>query len=224
VLALLLGGVIAALIATGGWSALRPSELASLPEAVQALADRADAWGPWAFIAVYSIASMAFVPRSFLALVAGVAWGPVSALYTYVGALLGESLAFGAARGLGRGFVTTMLGARWRRWDAVLGRAGFQTVLVLRLIPLVPCDVINYGAGLGSVRFRDFILATAVGIVPGCILYAVAGHGLVGYNPLPLMLGFGGLVLLAALTLSLRRWRRAQTVEREGPSVEAVSP
>ena len=193
----LVGAVLGVLVATGGWSALRPS-------GIRELAARAEGWGPAAFIGLYSVASFAFVPRGVMALGAGLAWGWPSAAYTYVGALIGESLAFGAARGLGRGFVVRLLGERVRRWDALLGTAGFRTVLVLRLLPLVPCDVINYGAGLGAVRYRDFIGATALGIVPGCLLYALAGSGLVDANPVALVFGFGGLALLALAPFILR--------------------
>lgn len=200
VLVLLVGGVLAALVATGGSAALRPG-------GIRELAARAEGWGPGAFIALYCVASFAFVPRGVLALGAGLAWGLPSAAYTYVGALVGESFAFGAARGLGRGFVVRLLGDRLRRWDALLGAAGFRTVLVLRLVPLVPCDVINYGAGLGAVRYRDFIAATAVGIVPGCLLYALAGGGIVDANPVALVFGFGGLALLALAPFA---WRRAR--------------
>ncbi|MHC5020062.1 MAG: TVP38/TMEM64 family protein [Planctomycetota bacterium] len=82
-------------------------------------------------------------------------------------------------------------------------------IFILRLIPLVPCDVINYGAGLGSVRYRDFILATAVGIIPGCLLYAAAGTGLTDLNPVPLVFGFGGLIALGVIPWWLKRRKAA---------------
>lgn len=208
-LLVLVGLVLAALTATGGWAYLTP-------KGVNGLAAHWGAGAVPAFIVVYSIASFAFVPRGLLALAAGAAFGMPSALYTYAGALVGETLAFYAARLLGRGFVQMLLGTKLQGWEQRFGGSGFVAIVLLRLVPVVPCDVINYGAGLGSVRYRDFLAATALGIIPGCLLFAAAGHGLVEWNPIPLVFGFGGLVVLGVLPLW---WRHTRAADRTaGPA------
>ena len=199
--ALLVGAVASVsltLAATGWWRQVSP-------ERVRDLATRAGPWGPLAFIAGYTFASLPFLPRSVMALGGGMAFGLPSAGYTYVGALLGETLAFGLARGLGRDFVANRLGNRFAAWDARTAAHGFRTVLVLRLIPVVPCDIVNYGAGLSSVRYRDFLGGTALGIIPGCCAYAAVGDGLVTAKPGVLVFGVGALGVLALLPLAWRR-------------------
>ncbi|WP_397333710.1 TVP38/TMEM64 family protein [Ornithinimicrobium sp. INDO-MA30-4] len=48
-------------------------------------------------------------------------------------------------------------------------------ILTLRLIPIVPFTAINYGAGLSSVRFRDYFFGSALGMIPGSIAYVAVG-------------------------------------------------
>jgi uncharacterized membrane protein YdjX (TVP38/TMEM64 family) len=44
-------------------------------------------------------------------------------------------------------------------------------LLILRLIPLVPFNALNFGSGLTAMRWRDYALATVIGIVPGTLVY-----------------------------------------------------
>ncbi len=206
--------VLAGLTLSGGWHYLTPKGVNGL------VAEWGDGAIP-AFILMYSVASFAFVPRGLLALAAGAAFGMPSALYTYAGAMIGETLAFFAARWFGRGFVQHLLGEKLQSWEQRFGGSGFRTILVLRMIPVVPCDVINYGAGLGNVRYRTFALATALGIIPGCLLYAAAGDGLVDWKPGPLVFGFGGLVLSALLPLWWHKRRAAASGNGGASSDEA---
>ena len=202
VLLALIGGVLLALTLTDGWSYLTP-------KGVNQLAEDTGGWAVPAFIGIYSIASFAFVPRGLLALAAGAAFGFPSALYTYAGALIGETLAFYGGRFFGRGFVQVLLGERLENWESRLGGSGFRTIFVLRLIPLVPCDVINYGAGLGSVLAEH-----------GLEVYLAAGDGLVDLKPGPLVFGFGGLVVLGVLPFWLRRRRKAAAQAAEAAEAE----
>jgi uncharacterized membrane protein YdjX (TVP38/TMEM64 family) len=94
----------------------------------------------------------------------------------FTGAILGSSAAFALARTLARERVARWL-ARDRRAaaisDAVAGR-GLLVVLLLRLSPVFPYNVLNYALGASPVRYRDFLIG-GVGMLPGTVLYTYYG-------------------------------------------------
>jgi uncharacterized membrane protein YdjX (TVP38/TMEM64 family) len=59
--------------------------------------------------------------------------------------------------------------------DAAVGAQGFRVVLLLRLSPLFPFNLLNYALGLTRVRLRDFVLASLPGMLPGTLLYVYLG-------------------------------------------------
>lgn len=138
--------------------------------------------GPWAaaaFIGIYVVATVAWVPGSLLTLAAGAVFGLVGGtLYTLIGATLGAALAFLVARYLARGAVERRLASspRLAAVDRAVDREGGKVVLLLRLSPVFPFNALNYALGLTSIRFRDYVLASAVGMAPGTFLYVYAGY------------------------------------------------
>ncbi|HHE2507310.1 TPA: TVP38/TMEM64 family protein [Escherichia coli] len=64
--------------------------------------------------------------------------------------------------------------------DGFFTRYGKHTILVCRLLPFVPFDPISYAAGLTSIRFRSFFIATGLGQLPATIVYSWAGSMLTG--------------------------------------------
>jgi uncharacterized membrane protein YdjX (TVP38/TMEM64 family) len=75
------------------------------------------------------------------------------------------------AKALGRDFVDQLLGGRLQSLDQRLRERGFVSLLVVRLVPLFPFNGVNFGCGFTSIRVRDYVLATAIGIVPGTFVY-----------------------------------------------------
>jgi uncharacterized membrane protein YdjX (TVP38/TMEM64 family) len=134
-------------------------------------------WGPAIFIGGYALATVAMVPGTVLSLAAGaifgIGWG---FLWVLTGASLGAISAFVVSRYLARGFVERhLLDARFRAVDAAIGEQGFKIVALLRLSPVFPFNVLNYGLGLTRVRFRDYALA-CVAMAPGTLLYVYYGR------------------------------------------------
>jgi uncharacterized membrane protein YdjX (TVP38/TMEM64 family) len=85
--------------------------------------------------------------------------------------MIGATLAYGMARMLGRGFVERLFGGRFAAFDQRIGEHGFTGLLLIRLLPLFPFNAVNFGCGLTGIRLRDYVLATAIGIVPGTFVY-----------------------------------------------------
>ena len=134
-------------------------------------------WGPVAFVAGYIAASVALVPAALLTLAAGAIFGVVEGVaVAFVGASLGASAAFVIARYAARGRVERRIAGneRFRAIDHAIGREGRKIVLLLRLSPVFPFNLLNYALGLTRVRFIDYVLAMP-GMLPGAILYVYTG-------------------------------------------------
>lgn len=138
--------------------------------------DGLGAWGPLVFMGGYALAVVAFVPGSVLTLAAGAIFGLTGALYVLVAATLGASGAFVVARYLARSAIERKLAGneRFAAIDRAIGNQGFKIVLLLRLSPVFPFNMLNYGLGLTRVRFADFFLAS-IGMLPGTLLYVYYG-------------------------------------------------
>jgi uncharacterized membrane protein YdjX (TVP38/TMEM64 family) len=134
-------------------------------------------WGPAAFVAGYAIATVAFVPGSLLTLAAGAIFGVIEGtLVVFVAATLGAGIAFLVSRHLARSAVEQRLAgnAKFAAIDRAVAREGRKIVLLLRLSPVFPFNLLNYALGLTQVRFGDYVLAS-VGMLPGTLLYVYYG-------------------------------------------------
>ncbi|MFS1514849.1 TVP38/TMEM64 family protein [Chengkuizengella sp. SCS-71B] len=133
-------------------------------------------WAPLLYIFLYTVRPLVFFPAIVLTLSGGYTFGPWwGTLYDLIGATLGACLAFVIARSLGRETIERWLGDKMKKMDDISEEKGFRTILFFRLVPLVPFDVINYGAGLSKVKLKDYALATLIGIIPGAFAYNYLG-------------------------------------------------
>ncbi|MBI2346102.1 MAG: TVP38/TMEM64 family protein [Deltaproteobacteria bacterium] len=137
-------------------------------------------WLPPIFIAAYATSGLIAFPGSVATLVGGVLFGVLwGSLFNWIAANLSALLGFLAARYLGRNFAIKLARGRLARLDESVGRHGFRTILYLRLIPLFPFNAINIAAGLATIRWRDYLIATAIGILPGCVIYTYFASALI---------------------------------------------
>ena len=130
-------------------------------------------WGPVVFILIYGIGCVFALPGSLLTLaggaVFGVFWGTV---YNVLASNLGASLAFVAARFLGRDFIEGLLkNGKLADFDKEIQHSGFKTIFRLRLIPVVPFNGLNFGSGLLSVKYRDYLSGSFLGMLPGTFIF-----------------------------------------------------
>lgn len=134
---------------------------------------RQEWWGPTVFVFIYAIGCVVAFPGSLLTLAGGAVFGTMwGTLYNVLASNLGATLAFLAARFLGRDFIRGLLkNGKLAQFDEQIGRSGFKTIFRLRLIPLVPFNGLNFGAGLSSVRYRDYFLGSILGMLPATFIY-----------------------------------------------------
>jgi uncharacterized membrane protein YdjX (TVP38/TMEM64 family) len=173
---------------------------------------RSSAWAPAAYVVAYAAATALALPGSILTIVGGVVfgfgWGVV--LVT-VAANIGANAAFALARGLGREGIERLIGPRLQGLDRATAAHGFWGLLVLRLVPLVPFNALNFGSGLTAMRWRDYALATVIGIVPGTLVYVFFADALIqgsteaGAEARTRLFIAGGLFLLLSLVPLLAR-------------------
>lgn len=165
--------------------------------AIRSRVEVAGVWAHLAFVGLYAALALVPGPKALLTIAGGALFGLWSgAVLSLVGALVGAVVAFGLGRVLGREAVDRLTRGRVQRVDALLTAHGLSAVLLVRLVPLVPFDVINYAAGLTGVRVRHFVLGSAIGMVPGCLAYAAVGA--YGSDPWGLAAALSALVLLIA--------------------------
>jgi uncharacterized membrane protein YdjX (TVP38/TMEM64 family) len=139
--------------------------------------DRLGIWGPVAFIAIYNLATVLFIPGSVLTLGGGVIFGLWwGSIYVFVASTLGATLAFLIGRYLSRDRVVRYMEShpKFQALDRAVSQQGLKIVFLTRLCPLLPFNLLNYALGITQVSLKDYVLGS-FGMIPGTILYVYSG-------------------------------------------------
>lgn len=186
---------------------------------LQDLLRRIGIWAPIIYISVYIIATSLLMPSTPLNVTGGAVFGLWFGLLWASGAAVIAALAsFAFTRTFGREFVAKKMAGRWEAIDAEMQGGGLWYTFAVRLLPLIPHGLINYSAGLTSVRFKDYLLGT----IPGTIL-GVLPPVLIGSSGLKAATTGDILPLVAALALTgiavaaATLYRRHRTTDEENP-------
>ena len=144
------------------------------------------------------------------------------AILSWTSAMAGAALCFWIARVVGREAVEKLAGKNGiRQMEEFFQRHGTQSVLIARLLPFVSFDWVSYFAGLTSMRFWSFFLATGLGQLPATIVYSYVGGMLTGGAKL-LMTGLLILFALAILVVVVRQVY-TETQKKKGAAQAAAS-
>jgi uncharacterized membrane protein YdjX (TVP38/TMEM64 family) len=132
---------------------------------------------PLVFVGAYAFATVLFIPGSALTLAGGALFGPVAGtFYSLTGATLGAALAFLAARYLARGWATQRLRGRLAEFARGVDDEGWRFVAFVRLVPLLPFNVLNYALGLTGIRLWQYVATSYVAMLPGAAAYTYLGY------------------------------------------------
>lgn len=154
---------------------------------------------PLAFMAVYALATVLFLPGSVMTLAGGALFGPLwGTFYNLTGATVGATLAFLVARYLASEWVTKKTGGRLKGLKEGIEREGWQFVAFVRLVPLFPFNLLNYALGLTRIKLSHYVLATYVFMLPGALAYTY-----LGYTGREAAVGSAGLIQKGLLALAL---------------------
>jgi uncharacterized membrane protein YdjX (TVP38/TMEM64 family) len=174
------------------------------PEKLQGMLARAGSLAPIVYMFTMAVAVVVTpIPSLPLDVAAGAFFGPfLGTLYSSIGALGGAMISFVIARFLGREFIERFLGGHINFCTACSDKLLTKIVFFSRLLPVVSFDIISYGAGLTKMSFRNFSLATFLGMLPLTFVYNTFGSVLVVGKGLTIIFG----LILVLLFFLMPRW------------------
>lgn len=217
-------GILLVVLAGAAWflsPALR-GEVSELVEMmargrVDALGDRLESYGLWGPLISLGImvlqGVLAPIPAFVVTFANGLAFGAFTGwLISLAGHALASSVSFALARRLGRRRVESLITKRGLgaadRW---LDRWGPQAVFVSRLLPGISFDGISYAAGLTSISFKRFLIATTLGVIPETLLFSYLGQA--AHEHAPVVMGIAFAVTLIGLAVAAWQSRNARKSE-----------
>lgn len=168
---LLVAAIIVALLILGRRLG---GELTAALNAIAALGPAA----PIAFIAIYVLACVLFIPGSILTIGAGVIFGVVwGSIYVSIASTAGATAAFVVGRYFARDAIARRIegNPRFRSIDDAVAREGWKIVLLTRLSPVFPFNLLNYAYGLTRVRLGEYVLASWIGMMPATVMFVYIG-------------------------------------------------
>lgn len=173
-------------------------------------------WAPLIYIIMFTLIPLTLFPDAILAIASGtifgVFWGTV---YTMIGALCGASLSFFIARFLGREWVLKLIRHKAQWFDDGVEKQGFLIILIMRLVPLIPFDIISYGAGLSKIKYSDFMMGSMLGIIPGVVIYVNLGDKALDVHSPAFMISIALLIGLFSLSYLIKKKYSFATLQQK---------
>ncbi len=183
----------------------------------QAIRDQVNGYGALAAVA-FVIASLVrpllFLPVTPFTIASGFIFGFWQGLaWSFTGTTLSAMLTFFLSRYLFHDYVTRRFAGRLEHLNRALEDSGWTYVMSVRIIPVVPFDLVGFVAGASSVRFRDYLIGTVLGELPGAVVLVMLGDSLeaIGSGTFYLSLVLAAIVL--AGPVAVRRWMRKRDKE-----------
>ena len=168
-------------------------------------------WAPLIFILAFAVKAVIPFPSSVFALAAGLVFGPFyGAVYAIVGSVISAAIAYQMSRRLGRDFVIKVLGTKAKALDRLTNVHGLEVVLFFRIVPSLPFDVFNLGAGLSTITFSDFLIGTAIGMTPWSFAMSYLGDRLANMKlNFISILSFFLIIAIFALPVLIRKYSKS---------------
>ncbi|PZV18559.1 MAG: TVP38/TMEM64 family protein [Leptolyngbya sp.] len=195
--------------------------------------------GVLAYILIYNLATVLFIPGSLLTLGGGAIYGVVwGSLYVFIAATLGATSAFLIGRYVAQDWVSKKIegNVTFNAIASAVAQDGFKVVLLTRLSPIFPFNLLNYAFGVTQVSLKDYILGS-VGMLPATILYVYLGSlagdltSISAKQPLSSeaqaaqwVIRIIGLVATIAVTLYITRIAKKALAESVAGSTDDFSP
>jgi uncharacterized membrane protein YdjX (TVP38/TMEM64 family) len=142
-----------------------------------ALSMSGNVWAPLIVVAVFVLAGFVLFPLTVLIAVTAATFGPwLGLLYAAAGAIISSLTTYGVGAKLGKKALRNIIGPRLNRVTRRVAQQGILAVATVRLVPVAPFTVVNLVAGASGIRFTDFVLGTAIGLLPGLIVLSSLGN------------------------------------------------
>jgi uncharacterized membrane protein YdjX (TVP38/TMEM64 family) len=172
-------------------------------------------WGllaPFLFILLYTLRPFVLFPSSIFAITSGLSFGFYwGCLFTYLGSLGGGLITYYAINRLGRFKKSEQWkNERYKKIRSNIEREGFRYVLLLRLLPVLNYDLVSYLTSMTKVKFKDYAIATAIGIIPGTIAYTYLGTSMTSGSKQVVFIGTTLLFVIVGLPLIFKKKMKAR--------------
>lgn len=132
-----------------------------------------------AYILIHAVRPFFFLPVTPFSIAGGFLFGTALGLVlTVIGRLASALITFGVSRYLFRDYIKSRIRGKYAGWDDRLEKGGILYVIVMRMIPMLPFDVVGYVAGVSSISFRKYMIGTFIGDLPGVFVLTFLGNGL----------------------------------------------
>ncbi|MFD0671266.1 TVP38/TMEM64 family protein [Cohnella sp. GCM10027633] len=176
---------------------------------------------PVLYIGMYIVRPFILFPASVLAMAGGLAFGTwFGMLYTVIGEVIGAVLSFLFARKVGMSFFRGREDPRFVKLERAMARRGFSMVLMLRIAPFIPFDLVSYSAGVARVPIRPYVFATLIGTLPGTFAYCFLGASLTKGSWREFLIA--GVVFAVALLVPLLFRRKVEQEVEETQAPDAI--
>ncbi|TGE34665.1 TVP38/TMEM64 family protein [Desulfosporosinus sp. Sb-LF] len=164
-------------------------------------------WAPIVSMALMVFQSLAAPLPAFVITFAN-AWifgWVMGAVYSWTGAMIGASLCYIIAKAFGRPVIEKMVGKKsLETTDSFFKKYGKHSVMIARLLPIVPFDIISYAAGLTTMGFWEFFWATGLGQLPATIVYSWLGENMSPTAKYTLW-ALCGFIILLVVSLAIKK-------------------
>jgi phosphatidylserine/phosphatidylglycerophosphate/cardiolipin synthase-like enzyme/uncharacterized membrane protein YdjX (TVP38/TMEM64 family) len=164
------------------------------------------AWAPFVVIGAFVLGGLVVFPVVVLIAATAATFGPgLGFIYAAFGTMLSAAVTYGLGARLGKQTLRDLLGPRLESVRKRVARKGVIAVAVIRLVPVAPFTVVNLLAGASEITFTQFMLGTALGMLPGIFMMSVLGHQLsqIILHPSALALGLLAAAVLGWIALSI---------------------
>ncbi|KTD13321.1 TVP38/TMEM64 family protein [Legionella jamestowniensis] len=132
---------------------------------------------PVLFLLLYCFATLLLLPTMVLTLAGGALFGPLfGTLLNLLGATLGAACAFYISRHWANNWFARKKNTRVSKLIAGVEKNGWQFVALLRLVPVIPFNLVNYGLGLTQIKFSHYVMTTFIFLMPAEIVYTYCGY------------------------------------------------
>lgn len=175
--------------------------------------DKMGIFAPIIYVLLYTIGTLLILPSTPLNLTGGaffgIWWGT---FWTTVAAIIAAIVAFAFTRTIGKEIIAQKFAGRWEAIDAEIRQGGLFYMFSIRLLPIIPYGLVNFAAGLTSIRWRDYLIGTILGTLPGVLPFVMMGAGFTELsqgNILPLMAAFALTGVLVGVATWYRRRRKS---------------
>jgi len=182
--------------------------------------------GPALIVASQVLASIfSPIPNSLLTLAAGRVYGGFyGGLYAYIGGLLGAAATFWIGRALGREFVARFVQKNdLESVDRIIAKYGVWAIIGGRLVPFMSFDAISYAAGMTSMDFGAFMLASVFGTAPGIFAYAYLGEYSAELDFATIAMLAVAAIALFAISSKAYEWHKGRKIKNSGNEVKTAA-